>query len=331
MKANLRKDQIRALRDAGITLVQLGIESLSTPILEQMRKGISAIECIQVLKWCRELGVQPDWNILWGFPGEPSNEYDRMARLIPFLVHLPPPEFYGEINVCRFSPCFEEAEQLGIIDISPSPAFTHIFPFPEESVANLATYFTYGYRSGQRPERYSREINDAIRFWKREHRSSDLFFVEGDSRLAVWDQRTAAAGSLSVLSGVERGLYLSADRIRTRDALQKIIDKNAGPRAIDVDVVLQPLVDRGLMIHEEGRYLALAIPVGEFQPKEEMMRRFRRALAELDKCRLIEALVSRMADGTAEPDGLIDLDEIRGARTATSPGSGTPTSTVDRR
>ena len=74
IKSNIRKDQLRMLRDAGITVVQPGIESFSDPILAMMRKGNRGLQNVQFLKWCKELGVKPFWNIIWGFPGEPARE-----------------------------------------------------------------------------------------------------------------------------------------------------------------------------------------------------------------------------------------------------------------
>ena len=43
-KANLTKDQLRALREAGIGTIQPGIESLSTDVLRTMRKGTTAVQ-----------------------------------------------------------------------------------------------------------------------------------------------------------------------------------------------------------------------------------------------------------------------------------------------
>ena len=43
-RANLSKDQVQALRDAGIKTVQPGIESLSSEILELMGKGVTALQ-----------------------------------------------------------------------------------------------------------------------------------------------------------------------------------------------------------------------------------------------------------------------------------------------
>ncbi|MCP4001586.1 MAG: RiPP maturation radical SAM protein 1, partial [Gammaproteobacteria bacterium] len=56
VKANLTREQVRQLAEAGIDSVQPGIESLSDHILKLMNKGITALQNIQLLKWCKEYG-----------------------------------------------------------------------------------------------------------------------------------------------------------------------------------------------------------------------------------------------------------------------------------
>src|SRR4029078_7898919 len=71
-KSNLKKEQVRPLRAAGITRIQPGIESLSDDVLRRVRKGVSALQNIQLLKWCKETGLEVAWNILCGIPSHPS-------------------------------------------------------------------------------------------------------------------------------------------------------------------------------------------------------------------------------------------------------------------
>jgi ribosomal peptide maturation radical SAM protein 1 len=109
VKANLKKNDLRSLRDAGIDKIQPGIESFSTKVLKEMRKGISGIQNVQLLKWCCELGLIPVWGILWGFPQEQPSDYAEMADLIPSLTHLTPPIGITPIRLDRFSPNFVNA------------------------------------------------------------------------------------------------------------------------------------------------------------------------------------------------------------------------------
>jgi ribosomal peptide maturation radical SAM protein 1 len=104
VKANLRKEQLRALRDAGVRHIQPGIESFSDPVLKLMRKGTTGLQNIQLLKWCRELGIEVGWNLIWGLPGEPPEEYARLAELVPLLAHLPPPGGGGSCGSTASAP-----------------------------------------------------------------------------------------------------------------------------------------------------------------------------------------------------------------------------------
>src|SRR5262249_42034030 len=60
-KANLKKEQIAHFAEAHIKHIQPGIESLSSRVLKIMRKGISALHNVQMLKWCLEYNITPFW------------------------------------------------------------------------------------------------------------------------------------------------------------------------------------------------------------------------------------------------------------------------------
>ena len=80
-KANLTKEQVKLLRDAGVLAIQPGVESLSTHVLQLMRKGVTALQNIQLLKWCRQYGVTVAWNLLYGFPGETAADYAAIGQI----------------------------------------------------------------------------------------------------------------------------------------------------------------------------------------------------------------------------------------------------------
>src|SRR5208282_1767562 len=82
IKSNLKRDQVELLRDAGVLAVQPGIESLSSHVLRLMRKGVTAIQNVQLLRLCREFGIEIAWNLLYGFPGETPEDYVETAQII---------------------------------------------------------------------------------------------------------------------------------------------------------------------------------------------------------------------------------------------------------
>ena len=107
-----------------------------------MRKGVSVLQNIQLMKWCKELGLKPYYNLIWGFPGEQADDYREMASLfVPLITHLEPPAGEGTIRIDRFSPNFEQGESLGFRNLSPHPAYQYVYPFSSEVLSNLA-YFS---------------------------------------------------------------------------------------------------------------------------------------------------------------------------------------------
>ncbi|WP_439367419.1 hypothetical protein ACNJYD_06620 [Bradyrhizobium sp. DASA03005] len=126
------------MKAAGITAVQPGIESLSSPILRIMRKGIKAIHNIQFLKHCRQLSIIPHWNIIWGFPGEAAEEYREMAVILPHLRHLHPPSGCGPIRLDRFSPNFVQAEELGFQNVRPNQNYERIYNLDVTELSRLS-------------------------------------------------------------------------------------------------------------------------------------------------------------------------------------------------
>ena len=262
LKANLRKDQLRALRDAGITRIQPGIESLSDDVLRRMRKGETALQNLQLLKWCKELGLQAAWNLIWGFPGEPAGEYERMAELLPLLTHLTPPQTAKSIRLDRYSPNFELGPELGFESIEPCRAYRHVYPLPPEALQNLAYHFDFRYPDGRDVEAYTAPVAREIERWRAVHGESSLTAVDRGAALWIWDLRPAATQALTVLEGLERDLYLACDGIR---GLRRLAGEMALP-ADEIEARLQPLLDRGLMLRQGDLLLSLAIPSRPARP-----------------------------------------------------------------
>ena len=140
-----------------------------------MRKGVTALHNIQVLKWCKEFGVAPLWNLIWGFPGEPPEEYERMARLAPLLAHLPPPVSFNGLRLDRFSPNFVESARFGFDDVAPMRAYEHVYDVGGPALANLAYFFRFRYRDGRDPATYVEPLVTALRRWQRGAVSADFF------------------------------------------------------------------------------------------------------------------------------------------------------------
>jgi len=276
VKANLKKAQLRMLRDAGIRNIQPGIESLSDAVLKLMRKGVTALQNIQLLKWCKELGINPCWNLIWGFPGEPPEEYDRMARLVPLLTHLPPPRSHGMIRLDRFSPNFDDADRLGFTDVVPLLPYRYVYPLSDDALNNLAYFFSFGYREPRDVGGYVRRLHMELRAWRRRWENNDLFSVDTGDCLLLWDLRPVSRALLTMLRGTDRLLYQACDSACDLHRMVECLERSAdGPLSPDaVEERLEDLVRSGLLVRDGSRYLALAIPLGEYSPPAAAVEHF---------------------------------------------------------
>jgi ribosomal peptide maturation radical SAM protein 1 len=264
VKANLKKEQLQMLHDAGITTIQPGIESLSDDILKLMRKGVKGLQNIQLLKWCDEIGIYVEWNMLWGFPSEAAVDYTKMAELIPLLHHLQPPNGISRIRLDRFSPNFDEAEQVGFTNVTPYSSYSYIYPLAGKHVANLAYFFTYEYLEPQEVKEGGEPIialRKEINEWISKADTEFLWMEEIGSSLFILDGRKIATRSLTILTGLQKALYLFCDSAHSKSQLQDFVAEYAhGDEAKqDSEALLQPLVENSLMIHDGNSYLSLAV------------------------------------------------------------------------
>jgi len=263
VKANLRKDQLRLLCQAGVGEIQPGIESLSDNVLRIMRKGVSALQNIQLMKWCKELGLKVYYNLIWGFPGERVDDYLEMAKLVPLITHLQPPVGEGPIRIDRFSPNFEQAQQLGFTNLSPHPAYQYVYPFATQVLWQLAYFFTSQVRTSCNLPDYTRPLADGVKAWRACHGKSDLFWIDKGARLLLWDFRPGAKEVLTVLMGHERFAYKTCDQIRT---VRQIVDlwRTSSPDGpideAEIREALDSFTERRLMVRQGDLYLALAYP-----------------------------------------------------------------------
>jgi ribosomal peptide maturation radical SAM protein 1 len=314
-KSNLRKDQVRLLREAGVREIQPGIESFSDAVLKLMRKGVTGLQNIQLLKWCKEFGIEPSWNFLWGFPGEAPEEYERLARLVPILTHLPAPDAYATIRLDRFSPNFFDAERLGFTDVKPKPAYKHIYRLPDEAVANLACYFNFQYSEPRDVDGYTGQLVRELVKWKRAKGRSELISVDAGEHLVIVDLRPGRREPFTALTGLARILYTQCESVRELSQLTGTAAASDDSVAA-LDVIrhaLSLVIERGLLLQDGSRYLALAIPLGEYVMPAASNRRFSTVVKEFG-----------IPDGDRWMVRLADREHTEGRRRSRTHGAKVP-------
>ena len=139
-KSNVRREQMKALQEAGVSWIQPGFESLSDPVLALIDKGTTAATNVQTMKWAREMGMRLSWNILSGFPGEEDEWYAEMAEWVPNIVHLQPPQGVLKFRYDRFSAYQLRAEEFGV-HLQPNRRYAFCYPLSPDDLRDVAYFF----------------------------------------------------------------------------------------------------------------------------------------------------------------------------------------------
>ncbi len=164
-KANISLAKAAALRRAGVEFVQPGIEALSTDFLKLMRKGVTARQNVNLLRYARSVGISVNWNLLYAFPGDRIEWYLETLKLVPLLRHLGPPTGVHHLSIDRFSPYFNQPEEFGIRNVRPMAAYAPVFP-DGAPLDQIAYHFVGEYRSESRenPE-VIRTLTQEVQHW----------------------------------------------------------------------------------------------------------------------------------------------------------------------
>ncbi len=268
VKANMTRQQVELLRAAGITRIQPGIESVSTRLLKLMNKGVTALQNLQLLKWCYEFGIFPAWNVLYGFPGESPEDYVNFPQIFRAISHLCPPTGTNPVIFERFSPYHFDREKYSLT-LEPSPFYSLLFP---ESMVNLDKLAYYFNRKGERDSDdsldYFRPSREFISQWQESWKQRRWFcyYEKGPGFLTIYDNRpltpeSNTAARRTTLRGLAAQAYLFCDEHRSFKAIQEMLCKESR-NELDpeqIRAMLQQLVSARLMFEEDDRYLSLAV------------------------------------------------------------------------
>ena len=237
---------------------------LSTPVLKLMKKGTTAIQNVAFLKSALELGIDVDWNLLVGFPGERKEHYQSQLRTIKLITHLAPPGGCGRIRMDRFSPYFWQPAEFGMSNVRPYSAYALIYP-PEVDLNLVAYYFDYDAHDTL-PDAFHMPLYEEVRRWQgvwRQTERPSLRYEWVSEHLRICDARNpgsaakieldASAGVVYELCG--RRAHSLASLRRELQARELSVDSRS------VEPILDGFVTHGLMLHDDDRFLSLATPM----------------------------------------------------------------------
>ena len=283
-KANLREEQVAALKRGNVTSIQPGIESLSTTVLNLMRKGVTAIQNLQLLKFCVQYGIDPSWNFLIGFPGETAKDYEGVAELIRSIPHFRPPDFLSRVRFDRFSPYFTEPEKLGVRSLTPSQGYRYIYSrFDEETVNDLSYYFTGTFDGQEKIVEYEPELAEVVRAWSEKHQSAALFDLEFEDFTVVCDFRSEDNGQFHLLKEPMNLIYKEFHKMCSLKKAFAAVEGVAEISEGEQQEIIDYLETHRLVWRENQSLLSLAVPLGfAFKPANRHLERLSAMIASSD-------------------------------------------------
>ncbi|MBK5246613.1 MAG: RiPP maturation radical SAM C-methyltransferase [Peptostreptococcaceae bacterium] len=276
IRSNLSKKQIKMLRKAGVILCQPGIESLHSDALKAMKKGVTAWQNIQTLKWCRQYGIKALWSILYDLPDDQDAWYYEMSQMVPLLTHLSAPMGMIAIQYQRNSYYFNHTGEYAL-DLKPLSLVKSIYPFNQDVIKNLSCTLDDQFSASRVNDpqmarlfrragvlNLAKEVNKWIHYARVDKKPMLSMKIE-DERIMINDTRPIAVAASFQLNGLRRELYLLCDQARLSDRVHEIFLEKSYSSA-EINTAAQSLIEDKLMIQIDKRWIALAIeePFGEY-------------------------------------------------------------------
>jgi ribosomal peptide maturation radical SAM protein 1 len=260
VKANLSREQIRLLARAGVTHIQPGLESLSSHVLRLMRKGVTAAQNVNLLRWAQYYGIHVAWNILWGFPGETEQDPAEQAAVVPHLRHLQPPGSADRIWMERFSPLYLDRDRALRRPPEPERSYRHVYP--EHVDLDRVAYFFDHEVDGALPDSAYADLRAKVAEWSAAWQAGKppvLKYWSAPGFVQIYDGRRPGQEGTYTLEGPAADLYLAcSDRPATAAAAAQRLGGVLPVEA--VGEMLDDLAEHGLLFRNGPFALALALP-----------------------------------------------------------------------
>jgi len=263
IRAITPKRVLENMKSAGVNEVQIGIEALSTKLLKKLNKGTTAIQNLEIMKNCEELGIVNTSNLILHFPGSDKEDVKETLRNLEFALFFRPMRFV-HFWLGHGSPVWDNPGTFGIKTVFNHSNYTKIFP---QDIHNQMVFMIQGYRGDLGYQRKLwQPVKERIRKWKKEYaeiqkgpeKSPILSYRDGRNFLIIRQRRPLADPLTHRLEGMSREIYLFCGHHRSLKRILQQFPKLTEDRLIPF---LKMIVDKKLMFKEKNKYLSLAVSV----------------------------------------------------------------------
>ena len=263
IRASTPKRILAAMQAAGMQEVQIGIEALSTRLLNRLNKGTTAIQNLEIMKHCEALGIVNSSNLLIYFPGSDQQDVAETLRSLEFALPFRP------LKTVRFwlgfgSPVWHNPKAFGLQAVFNHPNYAAIFP---AGIYRALQFPIQAYRADLgHQKKLWQPVKKKLKEWEKIYADLNqgrfpgriLSYRDGRDFLIIHQKRFRSEPLTHRLEGTSRAIYLFCEHHRS---MKRIV--NHFPKIPEGKIAqfLSMMVAKKLMFEENGKYLSLAVRI----------------------------------------------------------------------
>ncbi len=261
IRATTTMENLKIMRDAGMSEVQIGIESLSTRLLKKINKGTTAIQNLEIMKNCEHLGIINNSNLILQFPGSNKDDVEETLRNLEFAAPFRP---LRQVNfwLGLESPVWQNPQQFGIKALYNHPRYADLLP---QNISTSMRFLIQLYRGDLGcQKKLWKPVRQRIKAWKMEYEALHnnsifepiLSFLDGRNFLIIIQKQLNDRTLTHRLKGKSREIYLFC---RHHRSIKKILEHFSELSDDKIISFLRIMVNKKLMFEENKNYLSLAV------------------------------------------------------------------------
>ncbi|WP_163338034.1 RiPP maturation radical SAM C-methyltransferase [Desulfopila sp. IMCC35008] len=259
IRGNTDSSTLQNYARAGLAVIQVGIESFSSSLLTSMKKGVTVIENIAVMKHAAQAGIELEGNLIVEFPGSTEEQVKQTLETLKYVVPFKP------LAIATFflghgSPIHRCPKEYGISGLVPHHKNKALIP--QELLTNL--HLLAGEYRGDRTHQRKlwKEVRNRVDQWhsfhnnRRANSTPPLAYRDGGTFLIIRQEQPDGPVLRHRLTGTSREIYLFLKEIRTFD---EVCDRFKTFKPEALQTYINQLCRKKLLYRENEKIISLAL------------------------------------------------------------------------
>ncbi len=258
---HMTKRGMKALRDAGVRTIQVGIESFSHRIIELYARGHTVMRSIEMLKWATEYDLEMYYNIIINFPLDEDADVERSLSVMRYASHFMYPAIH-DFSFAMDSPAYNNKEKFNIAGYEYPEEIWEVYPGNVvEKLGPLLSLTVHPVAKNATGVNWDPVIQH-INQWKSRYHGNlgrpGMVYLDGGDYITISVRNGGEGNDLNiVLEDEYRTIYLACNEKAT--SLEKILEIVPHIHEGMVTSILNELNDVGVVYCENNQFFGLAI------------------------------------------------------------------------